>query len=252
MAKFPSLRLVSVLLISILIVVGASFYEYYFENPLAANLVVFGIGLLGIFIFEVVKRPSLDICLQPENIDIPDLPNGRKKSRLVHLKAVNRPIYENWIQRSTATNCRSKITVKDEDGNVLQADRNVLHEIGTKWAATPQPLRLMALPIAGGAVLQDVLDESLIGQCDKIDIYANYEGQLFAVAVKIVDDSDCYLFRGESYISQQQWRLPKYKIPSGTYTLEVYVEADNGKSKNKTYRLHNVGTNPEDLTLEPV
>lgn len=107
----------------------------------------------------------------------------------------------------------------------------------------------MALYPGGGAVH---LDDYLIGQCDRLDIYANRDGEQFSAAVKVAGDYDCYLFRGESYRATNQWRLDKYRIPSGTFTLEVYVEADNGRSNTKTYRLLNSGTTPEGLTLESV
>ena len=90
----------------------------------------------------------------------------------------------------------------------------------------------------------------LVGQCDRLDIYANYEGETFAVALKVDGDPNCYLFRGESYQSTNQWRLPQYKIPPGDFEVEVFVEGDNAKSATKRYRLRNTGTTPEGLTLE--
>lgn len=209
------------------------------------SLLAYVIALWAIFLFEWIKRPSLEIDL-PQNryAAIPEIPNVRQRARMAHLTALNRPIYQNWIQRNTATNCKSKITVKDEAGNILH------NQVETKWAATQEPWRMVALSASGQPVFH--IEEYLVGQCDRLDLHPKYDGELFSVAVKIVGDADCYLFRGESYRSENQWRLSSYRIPLGTFILEVFVEADNGRSPMKKYRLLNNGTNPEDLTLESI
>lgn len=117
-------------------------------------------------------------------------------------------------------------------------------------AAREEPLRIVALSPAGGPVLD--VNDYLVGQCNRIDIYANYDGEPFSAAVKVVGDFNCYLFSGESYRSANQWRLPEYRIPPGSFTLEVYVKGDNGSSSVKRYRLVNNGPTPEGLTLEPL
>jgi len=219
----------------------------FFEPLLIADLVTFGIALIAIFIFEWVKTPRIDVELEESRVyaDIPEILNMRKKSRIAHLTAFNRPIYHNWIQRNTATNCRSKITVKDVAGRIL------LNEVETKWAAREEPTKLVAITPAGERVID--VNNYLVGQCDRLDLYANDYGEPFAVALKVIDDLDCYLFKGESYRAlTNQWRLPQYRIPSGIFTLEIYVKADNGRSSTKKYRLVNRGTTPEGLTLESV
>lgn len=128
------------------------------------------------------------------------------------------------------------------------AGKRLLSCVGTKWTARQEPYRIIAL-LPGGTPFLDI-DSYLVGQCDRLDIYANYEGETFAVALKVDGDPNCYLFRGESYQSTNQWRLPQYKIPPGDFEVEVFVEGDNAKSATKRYRLRNTGTTPEGLTLE--
>ena len=95
-------------------------------------------------------------------------------------------------------------------------------------------------------------DDYLVGLCNRLDIYANHDGEAFAVAVKVDGDPNCYLFRGESYRSTNQWRLPEdVDCLLGEFVVEVFVEGDNGKSKTTRYRLHNDGNTPQGLTLEP-
>jgi hypothetical protein len=219
----------------------------FFEDTLITDLFAFGIALLAIFIFEFVKRPHIDIG-RIWYADISEIPNMRKRARIAHLSAFNRPIYRNWVQRSTATNCRSKITVKDAAGNVLH------REVETKWAAREEPFRTVSLMPVGLTEIKQFTEikSYLVGQCDRLDIYANNDGEPFAVALKVVDDADCYLFKGESYRSNNQWRLPEYRIPPGNFTIDVYVKGDNAKSSTERYRLLNSGTTPEGLTLESV
>jgi hypothetical protein len=215
----------------------------FFENPVVANLVAFVIALVAIFIFELMKRPSLTIELPDErNTTIDAVEGHRQAARIVQLKAINNPIYKNWIQRNTATNCRSKITVIDVSGNSLH--RNV----STKWTARREPLTISAGPDGRFPIL--LVDDYLIGRCDLLDIYANCIGEAFAVALKVEGDRYCYLFRGESYRSKNQWRLPQHKIPEGEFKIEVLIEGDNGKSPIKNYRLRNHGTAPDGLTLD--
>jgi hypothetical protein len=218
----------------------------FLGTPLVADLVAFFIALIAIFIFEWVKRPCIEVELKESGVyaDIPEGLNKRKRARIAHLTAFNRPIYRNWIQRNTATNCRSKITVKDAAGNILH------NEVETKWAAREEPFRTIALTPADVPVLE--IKDYLVGQCNRLDIYANDDGEPFAIALKVNDDPNCYLFKGESYRSTNQWRLPEYQIPLGNFTIDVYVKGDNGKSSTKRYRLLNSGTTPQGLTLESV
>jgi hypothetical protein len=215
-----------------------------FENPLIANLIAFLIAVAAIFIFEWIKRPCLMVELyEGRHVDIIVAPEVRRlAARVVHLRAVNRPIWRSWIQRNTATNCRSRITITDTTGRRLHTD------VATKWSARREPLVTTAVPFA--PYLFQYPDDYLVGLCNRLDIYANRYGEAFAVAVKVDGDPNCYLFRGESYRSTNQWRLPEDIMPLGEFVVEVFVEAGNGRSKTVKYRLHNEGNTPQGLTLE--
>ena len=215
-----------------------------FLSALASDLIAFAVALLSIFVFEIVKKPRLDIDVpEGEYAEIDAIPNMRQTARIAHLRAVNRPIRGHLAERSTATNCRSRITVKDRSELVIHT------EISTKWSARREPYQVAGIYPSGAIAIQ--IDDYLVGLCNRIDIHANKVGEYFAVAAKIDGDPDCYLFRGESYRSNNQWRLPQDKIPPGDYILEVSVEGDNARSETRKYRLSNQGITPHGLTLEP-
>lgn len=132
---------------------------------------------------------------------------------------MNRPIFRNWIQRNTATNCATRVTILDANSNV------VLRDTSTEWVARPEPFRVVSILPEGRPIL--AIDDYLVSQADRLDVYANRFGESFAVVVKVDEDPNCYLFRGESYRSGDLWRLPQYRIPEGDLTLEVYLKADN-------------------------
>ena len=207
------------------------------------NLVAFGIALLAVFVFEVIKRPRLTVELHDDRYQVIDaIKDVRQAALMVRLKTINRPIYKNWIQRNTATNCRSRITIVDDVGKILQKD------IATKWTARRTPFTLFPGPYYN--IPTYIIDDNLVEVCDRLDIYANYCGEELSVAQKVEGDANCYLFTGESYRSNNQYRLPKYRIPQGEYILEIFIEGDNAKSPNKKYKLRNQGQNKEGLTLD--
>jgi hypothetical protein len=238
-AKDLILVMLGALVIGILL--GLSLKDSLYSPP-AVNLTAFAIALGTIFIFEWVKQPWLHVEIYEGRYnEVPAIENYRQAARIAHLKVVNQPFFRSFIQRNTATNCRSQISVIGANGMIIE-------KITTKWGAREEPRRLH-LGLNGQII--EPADDYLVDLCDRLDIYAKDAGEAFAVAIKVAGDPDCYLFSGASYRSPTL-RLPELRIPPGDFTLEVFVTGDNGKSGTRRYRLRNQGTVPQGLILDPL
>ena len=66
--------------------------------------------------------------------------------------------------------------------------------MATKWSARREPLVTVAIPVT--PYIFQYPDDYLVGLCNRLDIYANHDGEAFAVAVKVDGDPNCIFSEG--------------------------------------------------------
>lgn len=206
---------------------------------------LFGVllGALIVILVEQLRKPSLKLRLLPTQDAV--YPEGRpaKRSRYIHLEAVNEllPRWARWMSRSAALGCRGTISFHHMDGqNIFGRSMSV------KWVRTPEAL---PMPIYLNDGKSGYLVDPIRIMAESRDDIAPGEAAEFDVVVRFDGEPDCYGWNMESYKSEPLWRNPKWKLLAGRYLLRVEVFSGD-QSCSGLFRL--INDVPDDaFRLEP-
>lgn len=226
-------------------------------DELFSIIVGFLIALVAIMVFEVLRKPRIQVELPQDGVYSDYLANpsiGTRGARFGHVHIFNRPLVRRgwfWIPRYPASNARCLVTVRDAEGRVV----NNLQDIATKWSATVEPASASPLyfnPSTGRISFlppNPSYFEYLVTHANIHSLSSKVEAEPVAIAFKIDGDNECFLFGGENYRSENQWRLQQRAIPQGEYVVQAKVVSDNALSGVYQFRLRNFTTNPQGLEI---
>jgi len=126
------------------------------------------------------------------------------------------------------------------------SDGRVLTARG-KWSAQPEPLAI----IGYGEQVGRVYDPEKIPVALTLDLSASDEGETVAVAIKHNNDAAAFAYDPEVY-ALGNLRNDELQLPDELYEVTVVAQAGEIKSPPRRFLLHNAGTSPRDLRLEPI
>ncbi|HEY2333652.1 MAG TPA: hypothetical protein VGH58_01420 [Solirubrobacterales bacterium] len=210
----------------------------------ALGLIGAGLGLVGVILALAVpafvewsRRPSLRIE-STADANRPD-----PYWRIVHVRVVNEPLSDwrsRFLLRNSATGCRVSMEFKSKsDGKAVKARG--------KWSAQPEPLAI----IGQGDAIRRVYDPEKIPVGLTLDLSATEEGETIAVAIKHNNDPAAYAYDPEVY-ALGNLRNDDFQLPDELFEVTVIAQAGEIKSPPRRFLLHNAGTSPRDLRLEPI
>jgi hypothetical protein len=210
----------------------------------ALGLLGAGLGLVGVVLALTVpafvewsRRPSLRIE-STADANSPD-----PYWRIVHIRVINEPLsgrLSRILLRNSAAGCRVSMEFKSKsDGKTVKARG--------KWSAQPEPLAI----VGQGDAIRRVYDPEKIPVGLTLDLSATEEGEPIAVAIKHNNDPAAYAYDPEVY-ALGNLRNDDLQLPDELYEVTVVAQAGEIKSPPRRFLLHNAGTSPRDLRLEPI
>ena len=210
----------------------------------ALGLLGAGLGIIGVMLALAVpafvegsRRP----CLRIEKADDANSPDPYW--RIVHVRVINEPLsgrLSRVLLRNSAAGCRVSMEFKSRsDGKTVTARG--------KWSAQPEPLAI----IGYGEQVGRVFDPEKIPMGLTLDLSASEEGETVAVAIKHNNDAAAYAYDPEVY-APGNLRNEEFQLPDELYEVTVVAQAGEIKSPPRRFLLHNTGTSPRDLRLEPL
>jgi hypothetical protein len=202
-----------------------------------------GLGIVGVVLALAVpafvewsRRP----CLRIEKADDANSPDPYW--RIVHVRVINEPLsgrLSRVLLRNSAAGCRVSMEFKSKsDGKTVTARG--------KWSAQPEPLAI----IGYGEQVGRVYDPEKIPMGLTLDLSASEDGETVAVAIKHNNDAAAYAYDPEVY-APGNLRNPEFELADERYEVTVTAQAGEIKSAPRRFLLHNAGTSPRDLRLEP-
>lgn len=205
------------------------------DGLIQGSLVLVGglITILTAIWVEQARKPHLRINLA-EPIDGICEGQPPEAARWVNVQVVNEPPsrWLRWLSRQMAVQCRGTATFHHLDGQAYLDRATQL-----RWSASPQPIpsRLVA---NDGQVIAILVDYNRLTTDSWIDIPPGEQGAVLNVAARIEDDSECYPWSNESYLSSPRWRNPKWRLPPGRYLVKIAV-VSLGEECTAVFRLVN-------------
>lgn len=180
-------------------------------------------------------------CLRIEKADDANSPDPYW--RIVHVRVVNEPLsgrLARVLLRNSAAGCRVSMTFKSRsDGKTVTARG--------KWSVQPEPLAI----ISYGEQVGRVYNPEKIPVCLTLDLSASEEGGTVAVAIKHNNDAAAFAYDPEVY-APGNLRNDDFQLPDELYEVTVVAQAGEIRSPPRRFLLHNGGTSPRDLRLEPI
>jgi hypothetical protein len=202
------------------------------------------ITILTAILIEKLRAPKLTLSIESPTCDMtypPGKPAGA--ARYLRLKLSNEPLspLARWMMRSAALQCRAEITFHHvSDGQDIFG-----HAMSVRWSNSPQPIASQIIDNTG-MVRYQILDFGRTLAVSRIDVYPG-EAQLFDVAARFDDETECYGWNDESYA--HNWRNPQWKLPQGRYLVRAVVTS-SGQRCVGIFRLLSELSRPE-FRLEP-
>jgi hypothetical protein len=205
------------------------------DAVLSTGLGIVGGGLVTIAVtvlVEWLRQPRLDMRIAaPVEIGYrPGQPAARGTYLHVHL--VNRalPYLLRWLARASAVRCRGTLTFYKLDGKPLFPS-----PMPVRFSKSPEPL---ALQLSVGGVPGVLVDPQRLSPESRTDVHAG-DAEPFDVAAKFDEEASCYGWSNLNYFCRPVWRHPEWRIPPGTYEVEVTIES-SGARCTRRFRLLNL------------
>ena len=95
-----------------------------------------------------------------------------------------------------------------------------------------------------------IIDSAMFSEIETIDIGPNTP-QTLQLVVKRQGNTDIYMDNALNLMSQT-FQQPANKLSGLNFRLEIYIRAENGKSKPVRFIMRNLGNNLQDVTLHEV
>ena len=144
--------------------------------------------------------------------------------RFVHVRVRNLQLrLVGWRLRRPATFCRAEISFGDIGANVPR------FRIDGRWASLPEPVQ----QYPGGMVL----DQASIF-CRPREFINPGDDVALDVAIKQDGVNNCFGFNNRSYLSAN-WSNPLWSLPTGTYWVQVRIEAAEVEAVRVFYLVNN-------------
>ncbi len=209
-----------------------------------STIIGFVLAFVAILVFECLVSPRLEIRRSPD-VEVFDFPLGNPRERFLRVQVVNKslsvPLLP-FLSRRVALDCRAYVHFFDETTGQRVPSPPLPESV--RWANTPEG-RYTIDPNTGGII--GIIDSSMFTQIETINIGPNTPQTLMLV-VKQQGDTNIYMDSARNLLNPT-FQYPENRLSALSYRVEIYVRAENGKSKPVRFIIRNSGVNLQDLTL---
>lgn len=181
---------------------------------------------------EYIRQPSLRIIiLPPAEINLtPNHPAQHIRSLRLAVRNMSLPWWFKWLSRLPAR-CSGTISFHALDG------QNIFGRVmQIRWINSPEPLPITAQ--LGGQILAINDPVRLTPELNR-EVFVSDE-EIFDVAARFNEETECYGWSNENYFSNPIWRNPNWQLEQGIYLVRVEIRS-SGKRCKQLFRLINMG-----------
>jgi hypothetical protein len=219
------------LLIIILLLITA-----YVSKDLFMILLGGFISFFFIIWMEHKRLPKIELsisCPNPLDVNFNDI-EGKliNQVKSLRINVENKKLDSWWLTRYPASRCYGYIMFYDIEGTKM-----VESKMEIRWVATHQPIPIRGEVNGKAIVMYDL--ERLIPQ-SYMDIHPG-NTEIIDVAVRPINDGNCYGFCNESYFSKGLLS-PKWKMGLGQFIVKIELMTPSNKIE-EVFRLLNQGGN---------
>ena len=208
-------------------------------------IIGFVLAFVAILVFEWSVSPRLEIRRAPPDVEVLDFPPGNPIERFLRVQVVNKPLSVpvlTFLSRRVALRCRAYVSFFDETTKQRVPSPPLPESV--RWTNTSEG-RYEIDPNTGRTFR--LVDSSMFPQMETLDIGPNTPQPLDLV-VKRQGDTDIYMHNALNLMNPT-FQHPANRLSGLSFRVEIYVRAENAKSKPVRFIIRNLGGNLQDLTL---
>lgn len=184
---------------------------------------------------EYTRKPKLTFnSTNINDIDYTRFPEKRpaNTARFLSVEIKNESLSwaVRWLSRNAALQCHAEVTFYHLDGQDVFG-----RKMTARWSGSVEPVP--QIQISGDRNVVSISNIGTGASTTHKDIYPGESASL-DIAARFDKDEVCFGWNDEAYFSNPVWRIPKWKLPSGRYTLKIELTSAGDKAVNY-YRLIN-------------
>lgn len=197
-------------------------YFEFFPIHIIDALIAFLLGFVLYLVTESLKKPNLQIQItSPSDLNLP-----QGEFRILNLKVSNtrkRRIIKYFDQ--TATQLKATLYFCDYDSGV-----QILDPIVGRWNTTKEPLSPDGKFVDNGLAL-----------VPQREVLPPGEETSLSIAIKKLDNDNCFPFNNESYLYLPDFANPKWKIEDEKFIVYVKLQSAEAEKESKKFIVINKG-----------